>query len=405
MPTAGGWWPSEATRASLARDLRASAGSLTTAAMARIADQHPWFAALDAENRSWITVVARSGIDGFIGWVADGGTGNPPRNIFAAAPRALTRQVTLHQTVDLMRTTIDTVEDGIAALPPHAQAPLQLAIVHYSREVAFGAAEVYARAAELRGRWDARLEALVVDAVIRGDADESVVSRASALGWSNPPGVAVVIGNAPEDPGTAIDRIRQLAGLQHSDVLAAPQGDRLVVVVGGDLAGEDELVRLVGEFESHFGPGHIVVGHIVANLTQAGSSARSALSGVRSAHAWPDAPRPVAAADLLPERVLAGDGHARRLVVTGVYQPLVAAGGDLVVTLTEFLGQGGSIEATARARYIHPNTVRYRLRRIQEITGYAANNPRDSYVLQLALTLGRLLGQEPARDSAGSRPG
>ncbi|MDQ7994106.1 MAG: helix-turn-helix domain-containing protein [Propionicimonas sp.] len=390
MPTAGDWWPSEPTRANLARDLRASAASLTTAAMARIADQHPWFAELDAENRSWITVVARSGIDGFISWFADGGTGTP-RSIFDAAPRALTRRITLHQTVGLMRTTIDTVEDAISLLPPDAQAPLQLAIVHYSREVAFGAAEVYAHAAELRGRWDARLEALVVDAVIRGDADESVVSRASALGWSNPPGVAVVIGNAPEDPGAAIDRIRQVAGAQHGDILAAPQGDRLVVVVGGDLA-DDELVRLVGDFESNFGPGHIVVGPIVANLAEAGRSARSALSGLRSAHAWPDAPRPVAAADLLPERVLAGDGHARRLVATEVYQPLVAAGGDLVATLTEFLAQGGSIEATARARYIHPNTVRYRLRRIQEITGYAPNHPRDAYVLQLALTLGRLLG-------------
>ena len=30
-------------------------------------------------------------------------------------------------------------------------------------------------AAEARGGWDARLEALVVDAVIRGEADETVV--------------------------------------------------------------------------------------------------------------------------------------------------------------------------------------------------------------------------------------
>lgn len=390
MATADWWWPSDDVRARLARDLRASAASLTTAAMARIAEQHPWFAQLDAENRSWITVVARSGIDGFISWFADGGTGSP-RSIFDAAPRALTRRITLHQTVNLMRTTIDTVEAEITRLAPQAQAPLQLAIVHYSREVAFGAAEVYARAAELRGRWDARLEALVVDAVIRGDADESVVSRASALGWSDPAAVAVVIGDAPDDPGAAIEGIREVAGARHCDVLAAQQGERLVVVVGGDLVGEDDLVGLVGEFESHFGPGHIVVGPIVENLAGAARSARSALAGVRSAHAWPEAPRPVASADLLPERVLAGDGHARRLLTSEVYQPLLAAGGDLVGTLDEFLAQGGSIEATARARYIHPNTVRYRLRRIQEITGYAANQPRDAYLLQLALTLGRLL--------------
>ncbi len=388
-----GWWPSEAERAVLARGLRASAASLTTAAMARIAEQHPWFAELDAENRSWITVVARSGIDSFITWFADGGAGSPPRNIFDAAPRALTRQITLHQTVDLVRTTIDTVEAEIARQAPEAQAPLQLAIVHYSREVAFGAAEVYARAAELRGRWDARLEALVVDAVIRGDADDSVTSRASALGWSDPSGVAVVIGDAPHDAGRAIEDIRQIAASAGYDVLAAQQGDRLVVIVGGELTDDraGALVSLVAQFESGFGPGHIVVGPIVANLAEAARSARSALSGLRSAHAWPEAPRPVTSADLLPERVLAGDGHARRLLAEQIYQPLIAAGGDLEATLTEFLAQGGSIEATARARYIHPNTVRYRLRRLQEVTGYSATDPRDAYVLRLALTLGRLL--------------
>ena len=388
-----GWWPSEAERAVLARGLRTSAASLTTAAMARIAEQHPWFAQLDAENRSWITVVARSGIDSFITWFADGGTGSPPRNIFDAAPRALTRQITLHQTVDLVRTTIDTVEAEIARQAPEAQAPLQLAIVYYSREVAFGAAEVYARAAELRGRWDARLEALVVDAVIRGDADDSVTSRASALGWSDPSGVAVVIGDAPHDAGRAIEDIRQVAASAGYDVLAAQQGDRLVVIVGGELTEtrSTALVALVARFESGFGPGHIVVGPIVANLAEAARSARSALSGLRSAHAWPEAPRPVTSSDLLPERVLAGDGHARRLLAEQIYQPLIAAGGDLVATLTEFLAQGGSIEATARARYIHPNTVRYRLRRLQEVTGYSATDPRDAYVLRLALTLGRLL--------------
>ena len=388
------WWPSEDDRAALARGLRSSAASLTTAAMARIAEQHRWFAELDAENRSWITVVARSGIDSFINWFADGGAGSPPRNIFDAAPRALTRQITLHQTVDLVRTTIDTVEAEIARLAPEAQAPLQLAIVHYSREVAFGAAEVYARAAELRGRWDARLEALVVDAVIRSDADESVTSRASALGWSDPSGVAVVIGDAPHDPGAAIEEIRLVAASARCDVLAAQQGNRLVVIVGGALTPADTgaLVALVAKFESRFGRGPIVIGPIVADLAEAARSARSALSGLRSAHAWPEAPRPVTSADLLPERVLAGDGHARRLLAEQIYAPLIAAGGDLVATLTEFLAQGGSIEATARARYIHPNTVRYRLRRIQDVTGYSVTDPRDAYVLRLALTLGRLLG-------------
>ena len=94
-----------------------------------------------------------------------------------------------------MRTTIEVVENQIDELMPRGDRPiLHAAIVQYSREVAFSAAEIYARAAELRGAWDERLEALVVDAVLRGETDETVLSRASTLGWHSTVGVAVVVG-------------------------------------------------------------------------------------------------------------------------------------------------------------------------------------------------------------------
>ena len=385
------WWPAPAARAAIVRDLSAIAAELTTAALARIADQHPWFAELEAEHRSWVTLVARSGIDGFVSWFASGGEGDPG-SLFAAAPRALTRRISLNQTVDLVLTTIQTVEERIAGLPEDEQLPLRIGILRYSREVAFAAARVYARAAEIRGAWDARLEAMVVDAIIRGDADESVVSRASTLGWVSPtPGVSVVIGPAPSDPGAAVEAIRDAAGRQNLDLLAAQQGDRLVLVVGTDEKSADKLVAAVAEFVDNFGPGEVVVGPIVAGLAEAGRSARSALSGLRSAPAWPRAPRPVAAERLLPERALAGDGHARRALATELYQPLMGAGGDLVETLSAYFDASGSIEATARELFVHANTVRYRLRRVQEITGYSPTDARDAYALRLALSLGRLL--------------
>ena len=101
------------------------------------------------------------------------------------------------------------VETQIDEVMPKADRPiLHAAIVQYSREVAFAAAEVYARAAELRGAWDARLEALVVDAVVRGDTDETVLSRASTLGWRSPAAIVVVVGRAPggrQQPGPGVD--------------------------------------------------------------------------------------------------------------------------------------------------------------------------------------------------------
>ncbi len=385
------WWPAPEARAASARELGAEAAGLTTRALARIAADHPWFGELDAEHRSWITVVARAGIDGFISWFASGGEGADPSAAFDAAPRALARRIALNQTVDLVRSTIETVEERIATMPESEQLPLRIGILRYSREIAFAAAKVYARAAEARGAWDTRLEAMVVDAVLRGDADESVVSRASTLGWLATPDIAVAIGTAPQDPVRAVESIRAAAQAESLDVLAAPQGDRLVVVLGGRLPSTPELVATVAGFVDQFGPGQVVVGPVVHSLGEAVGSARAALSGLRSAAAWPQAPRPVAAVDLLPERALAGDGHARRALSTELYQPLVAAG-DLVDTLASFFEQNSSIEGTARALFVHPNTVRYRLRRIQDITGYSPTDARDAYALRLALTLGRLLG-------------
>ena len=159
---------------------------MTTAAVAEMEARHVWFRELDAEHRSWITLVARAGIDGFVTWFAepDLRRPEPPRTCSARLRGSWPAGSRLHQTVELVRTTIDVVETQIDEVMPRADRPiLHAAIVAYSREVAFAAAEIYARAAELRGAWDERLEASVVDAVLRGETDDTVLSRASTLGW------------------------------------------------------------------------------------------------------------------------------------------------------------------------------------------------------------------------------
>jgi len=109
----------------------------------------------------------------------------------------------------------------------------------------------------------------------------------------------------------------------------------------------------------------------VPSLDEASQAARSALAGFRAAPAWPAAPRPVPAGDLLPERALAGDVDARRTLRNDVFSPLVRSGGELLETLDAFLAAGGVLESAARSLFVHPNTVRYRLRRIGDITGFA----------------------------------
>jgi DNA-binding PucR family transcriptional regulator len=40
--------------------------------------------------------------------------------------------------------------------------------------------------------------------------------------------------------------------------------------------------------------------------------------------------------------------------------------------------------------FVHPNTIRYRLRKAADLTGCDATDPRDALVLRIALTVGRL---------------
>ena len=386
--------PRGRTRAQIASRLQKSVGTLTTAALTRMERDMPWFRSLSAEDRSWIGLIVQAGINAFVTWYRDPDPGSPiTAEVFGAAPRALTGVVSLHQTVEMVKLSIEVVEENIGeAVDDEDAASVREAIARYAREVAFATAEVYARAAEMRGAWDARLEALVVDSVLRAEADETVRSRASALGWAAKGDVAVVLGRVPEavtdgqGRESVIDEVRRSARHVHLDALCAVQGDRLVVVLGG----VDDPDKAGASVTRHFGEGPVVIGPVVPDLVHAHISARAAVAGLRAAPGWPEAPRPVTSDDLLPERALAGDGHARRQLVVDVYTPLLDAGSSILDTVATFLDQGGSIEATSRAMFIHANTVRYRLRRATEVTGLSPSDPRHSYIYRLALTLGRL---------------
>ncbi|WP_309649789.1 helix-turn-helix domain-containing protein [Nocardioides sp.] len=379
--------------------LQRSSGTLSTAAMTRMEADMPWFRELSAQDRSWVGLIVQAGIKSFLDWyrsdvaVTDAEGPALAASIFGAAPRALAGVITLQQTVDLVRLSIEVVETNIDGLLDPEDAPaVHAAVLRYAREVAFATAEVYAKAAEARGAWDARLEALVVDSVLRAETDESVLSRASAVGWGARGQVAVVLATMPErrNETDLFDAVRRAAREVGMDALCAVQGDRLVVLLGGV---EDEataaapLVELVAD-------GPVVVGPVTEDLGHAHLSARAALSAYRAASGWPEAPRPVRSSDLLPERALAGDGHARRHLVEEIYLPLHQARGTLIETLAAYFATGSSLEATARVLFVHANTVRYRLRQVAETTGFSPSQPRDALTLQIALVLGRQSGRE-----------
>ncbi|WP_067964303.1 PucR family transcriptional regulator [Nocardiopsis trehalosi] len=387
----------DAVRAETVQRLERAMGTLGTAAVARMESRLSWFRRMSAADRSWVGLVAQSGVAAFVDWFRDPGRGRPPITVevFGTAPRELTRSVTLQQTVDMIRVVIDVVENQVEELAaPGGEQQLREAVLRYTREVAFSSAKIYARAAEARGAWDARLEALVVDALLHGDREEGLETWGSALGWSRTPVVAIAGGLGGQDRDSVLEDLRAAARRGGHDVIAGVQGERVVVVLGlaENTAADDggARMRAAEPLADTFGSGPVVVGPPVADLRAAGGSVRAAVSGLRAAVAWPDAPRPVAAEDLLPERALEGDPAARHQLVELIYRPLLGAGSPLLDTLSVYLEHASSLESTARMLFVHPNTVRYRLSRIAELTGHLPSDGRGSFVLRVAVTLGRL---------------
>ena len=384
--------------------LAQATGALATSATRLMEDGFPWYRALTAQQRSWVGLVAQAGIAAFLEWTQD------PRKapeltwrVFGAAPPELAQAITLEQTVALVRATIAVVESAIDELIEPAEQPaLREAILRYSREVAFSAAEVYARAAEARGAWDARLESLVVDALLRDDLDitdldDAVLSRLAALGWASHQGLVVIAGNAPAgDPETAMQVLRRVAAAHQVDLLTGIHGRTLLAIAGG----AEDAGRIARVISAHLGEGPVVHSPLVANFAAVSDAVRSVLSGMRAAPGWPQAPRPVGTHDLLPERALLGDPAAAAELIATVHQRL-AQDPTLLATAEAYLERTPTLEATARALFIHPNTVRYRLRRIAEVTGWSPTDARDATCLRLGLVLGRLQASHPLPSRAG----
>ncbi len=351
-------------------------------------DVLPWFTALPAAQRADVGLVVQAGIGAFTVWLRDASAAPAPApDVFGAAPRELTRSINLKQTVQLIRVVVGVLEEQVPELAvPGEERALLEAVLRYSREIAFAAAEVYAAAAEARGAWDARLESGVVEALVRDQVGDLTLSRAGSLGWGRPAWTTAL---ATPAPGGGLEaKLEDLRGhARHSGlcVLTGEAGGGLVIVVGGDGKVERAVEQIVAALPS----GPVVVGPQAEDLAGAATSVQDALSGLQAVGGWAGAPRPVASDALLAERVVLGDARARGRLLDRVWAPLAGAGGELLATASAFLDTGGSLEGTARQLYVHANTVRYRLRKVDDLLGLDLTQPRDAQVLRLALVIGR----------------
>jgi purine catabolism regulator len=83
------------------------------------------------------------------------------------------------------------------------------------------------------------------------------------------------------------------------------------------------------------------------------------------------------------------DEEALRLFCDSILGPIEAGdghyGGELMRSLEAFIEENGQWERAARRLYCHRHTLRYRIRRVEELTGRSLSSARDRIEFWLAL--------------------
>lgn len=72
-------------------------------------------------------------------------------------------------------------------------------------------------------------------------------------------------------------------------------------------------------------------------------------------------------------------------------------GTNLVETLRAWLGTIGDVAAASAAMYVHPNTFRYRLRRLTQVSGIDLSDPQQRFAAMLQLWAVSLVIRRPNR--------
>ena len=178
------------------------------------------------------------------------------------------------------------------------------------------------------------------------------------------------------------------SGANSSDYFATPS--HIILLAVRENPSEQALQKMCQVFEPSKKP--ICVSGVVEGVENIATAITSTLAAVAVAGSVKQLPQIIHADDVLPERALIGDSTAFNTLYNNVYQSLAPYSHDdpTLQTIDMFLRFGGALDQTAHELNVHPNTVRYRLRKVAQTTGWDATDPRAAYVLQTAITIGRI---------------
>src|SRR4051812_4724851 len=205
----------------------------------------------------------------------------------------------------------------------------------------------------------------------------------------------MVFGGLAEPPGREEALERALADAGAAGRLVASRGPLLCAVVSG--VAEPDPIELTRQARAALGGPRAAVSRPapVEQMRRAFHEARCALEAASIANGH--APEVASYRDLGAFQLILSlqDDDALRLYCDSLLGPLENGGGEygdeLVRSLEAFIEQNGQWERAARELYCHRHTLRYRIRRIEELTGRDLSRARDRIEFWLALRARELL--------------
>jgi len=208
-----------------------------------------------------------------------------------------------------------------------------------------------------------------------------------------------VLAFSPPDPSAAAASVERILQAERVPGLVAVRGGLVCAVVDGERVQPLELARRVrAALAPRFGevPASASRPAATHSLRMAFHEARCALEAVRLRNG--EAPEVASYEHLGAFQLLLSlqDDDALSSYCRAVLGPIQEGEGDygeeLLRSLDVFIEQNGHWERAAAALYCHRHTLRYRIRRIEELTGRSLSSARDRIEFWLALR-----GRELAR--------
>jgi hypothetical protein len=242
-----------------------------------------------------------------------------------------------------------------------------------------------------------RLRRQLVDELISGSADaDNAAVRAAATGHDlTCPHRAVVVhwsGLPDEELLTkSVERVTAKLGLE---ALIARRDGNVVLLVAGELSGEVFYDRICGEL--HSVTGSIGIGGVATTPRLLPKSFEEALHALEIRTTSRTRHGATSFEELGIYRILATgqSGGEVNAYVNEWLGPLLDYDAKhhavLVETLAEYLDNGGNYDLTAKALLIHRSTLRYRLRRIREMTGIDLTDVESRLNLHIATRAWRI---------------